>query len=146
MSENITAQYEAQIDELKRRLAINTSKLTEALMEQPTLTLAARELVVDCTALRDKTKHDLEHYSAVHDAQLREEALNAGEKLTEARVTSMVSTDPGVIGWKHALIDANKLVGRAQAIADSYFQRSWMLRELAQIHGPFERDRFGNPS
>jgi len=144
MSENTidTEKLESQLDELKRRLAIDTAKLTEALIEQPTLALAARELVVECTAARDRAKYDLEVNSAERDAQLREEAAEARERLTEARVTAMVSMDPGVIRWKYALIDANKILGAAQAVADSYSQRSWMLRELSHIHGPFERDRF----
>ena len=134
---------EAQVAELKKRLVIDPMKLTEAMVEQSTLMLAAREAVVDCTALRDGVKHDLEVYAAKHDAEVREEALNAGEKLTEARIAAMVASDPGTIEWKYSLIDANALLGKAQALADSYLQRSWMLRELAQIHAPFERDRQG---
>lgn len=145
MSDDIklAEKYDAQIDELKRRIAIEPTRLTEALMEQPTLMLSAREVVVDSIALRDRCKHNLELYMSSHDAQLREEAANAGERITEARLAAMVSLDEGVKGWKHSLIDANALVGKAQAVSDSYIQRSWMLRELAQIHKPFERDRFG---
>lgn len=139
---DLTADLESQINELKRRLAIDTSKLTEALSEQPILALAAAELVVDCIAERDRCKHNLERYAAKHDADLREEAANAREKLTEARIAAMVTSDPGVVGWRQSLIDANELVGNAQALLSSYDQRSWMLRELAKIHGSFEKDRF----
>lgn len=142
----LIAEYKKQIAELKRRLAIDTTKLSECLEEQPTLYLAAREAVVDCTALRDRCKHNLELYSAEHDAQLREEASNAGDRLTEVRLAAMMALDPGVCGWKTSLIDANALVGKAQAVSESYSQRSWMLRELSQIHAPFERDRFGGLS
>lgn len=142
-TENLTAKYEAQMDELKRRLAINTSKLTEALVEQPTLFLAARELVVDCTAMKDKAKHDMEVYAARLDAKLRYEASESGAKITEIRLAAIVASDPGYIEWKKYLSVVGALVGKAQALSDSYGQRQWMLRELAQIHSPFERDRFG---
>jgi len=142
MMNEVAAKYEAQIDELKRRLAIDSAKLTEAMVEQPTLFLAAREAVVDCVALRDKVKHDLDVFAAHVDSGLRETAAGRGDKLTEARLAAMVASDNGVREWRQELNRSNALVGRAQAVADSYGQRQWMLRELAQIHAPFERDRF----
>lgn len=112
---------------LKSDLSYSLTDLSSAMMEQASLfahygvqlALASRQ--VDTLKLLVETAE-----SAVYRRE-REEALNAGTKLTEVQLEKLVSRHSKVIDMKKALIEAKQIESIAKTAVEAFKQRRDML-------------------
>ena len=115
---------------MNQDLLINKSELDEELVKQAALFYSASESYVDAAAMRDTKKEEL----ATVDAELDAEMRLGNEKVTEARIKSMIQTHPRHQEAFVAYNEAKLLADRAGVLKEAWHQRSFMLRELVEIH------------
>ena len=130
----VTNKTRVTIDELKSLLLINKDSLDEELVRQPKLFDEAGELYVQAAAERDYAKEALKELDASLYAKHRKNLEKTEErKPSEAMITNAVLLDPAHKKAAHRLIGAIEKADLYGATKDAFFQRAYILRDLAQL-------------
>lgn len=126
----------AQLDtaEFTRYLRIDKQALDDEIVQQPGLFYRVCEAYVEAAAERDAAKEHLAMVDAGLDGEARHRAEVDGEKITEGAIRGKV-----VLHKKHeaafnAYVTAKTRADKLEAMKDSFKQRSFMLRDLAQLY------------
>lgn len=123
----------AKIEELKPNLQINLAAIENDLMKQPQLFDEVGELYATCVAHRDSMKAELDELDAQLGTNIRTEALQDGTKITETRIEELILTNPNHKQMMTDFINSKLIAEKAQALRDSFSQRSSMLRDLTTL-------------
>lgn len=119
------------LDEFRRYLAIDKTKLDDEIVQQPSLFYAVSEALAAVIAIRDSLKEDLIQVDTEIAKEVRQ---RIGEKATDTRVKAEVSLDldhqKAYAEWLKAKTEADKLEG----LKESFKQRSYSLRALAELY------------
>ena len=116
--------------ELRQKLRIDEDNIDRCLVEQPEYFYMAAEAVALAIANRDTLKLQLAELTAELDLDLRRQFAANEEKYSETSLSNRLKTLPRIQTAHRAYLDASRLADEAEALKDSYQQRSYMLREL----------------
>jgi hypothetical protein len=125
---------EIDVAELEQALRIEKNDLDNAILTQPEIFYQVASAFVEARDQMDAIKDEVDLVDSRLALEFRELAERKQEKLTEARVASMVITDQDhidvVARYRAAKLQAEKL----GALRDAFNQRSSMLRELTSLY------------
>lgn len=122
------------IEEQRANLAIDPDDLDTGLVEHSELLFHASKEHADAIARRDSAKLDLEEEQARLGREIRQEALDAKEKLTEGALTERLTLEPNVKRLQRAYLKAKHDADRWFALKESFGQRSFMLTKLVEMY------------
>lgn len=122
----LLAQYQ-------RELQIDRDGLDEALIRQPQLIFEVSEARARAVSYRDGLKDDLKRISAEAIADMREEALKEGKKVTETQLAADVNRHPAVVKATREYNAACFEADQWEALKQAFHDRTHILRELADL-------------
>jgi len=111
--------------------AIDPDALDVEWLEHANTTLEACEALADARYERDMVKVTLDEFRADMDEQLRSRM----EKPTDTAVRRARERDPIHRKWVHALVKAERRVGRMEAFVKALDRRCTALENLSRLHG-----------
>jgi hypothetical protein len=114
---------------LRMRLKIDALRLTEEMIEMPSLFQEAAECTADAIAIRDGAKRDAD----ITAARIAIEVGKEMEKPTQAKVDAAVSIHIAVTEANELLDDAKRDAAYWMALTDSMRERSSLLRRIAEM-------------
>jgi hypothetical protein len=117
-------------DQMITDCAINLSDLDGAFIAQSSLVAYYASRHADAIRQSERLKLMLEVTEARAAKTYREEALAAGEKTTEARISQEVTLNTTVVKARMALIDARQVTDVLKGACDSLRQKRDMLIQL----------------
>jgi hypothetical protein len=117
-------------EELRAELAIDRDDLDHALETHAELYYHVSKATANAIAQRDEAKLDYEEAEAVAYEALRAKALGTKEHTTETLFKQKLRLDPGLRQLQRRILHLNTKVESWAALKDSFYQRSFMLREL----------------
>ena len=115
-------------------LKINKHDLDGCIEQQAVLFNEIAVALANAVSVRDNLKKDYEEMQAEVAADLRQEALQDGKKMTDKAVTEAVGEDKHVKQAYKDFLDSKQQVDLWTALKESYLQRSYMIKELAQLY------------
>jgi hypothetical protein len=132
MKNNSTKTPPDKLTEFKAYLEIDPDALDEALQTHAELYYHVSEATAMAIAERDEAKFDLDEAAAKRIEKLREEYANNKSKqhVTETMYKNKVLLDPEMRKLQRQVLKLNARVESWMALKDSFYQRSFMLREL----------------
>jgi hypothetical protein len=116
--------------ELKRALVIDADDLDGCLVNQPGYFFNAAEAFSAANAARDMAKLELKELMAQLDGDIRRQAIDNDEKLTEVALTNRITILPNVKSAQRRLLQLSKDADDLQALKEAYVQRSYALKDL----------------
>ena len=122
------------VEEFRRYLAIDKSKLDDAVIQQPMLLFQVSEALAEANAQRDLAKEELAHMDASLDIEIRKKLEKGMKKSTEAVVAAMVQASTEHQALFNAYIDAKKTAETLFALKDAFVQRGFMLKDLCSLY------------
>jgi hypothetical protein len=128
------ASDEDLLAEYQEGLKIDKHALDDMWEVQPDLFYRIAERCVLLRSQRDAAKQDLAMIEAEADGRVRRKAAKDGTKLTEAGVKNKLRLDPDVEAAQEEYLRLVTLVGKFEAMKESYDQRAKALRELVALH------------
>lgn len=120
--------------DLEKGLQIDKLELDSELVSQPHIFFTAGELMTDLVAKRDAAKEFLSQVDAELYFKEKERLVEEGEKFTEAAIKMAVEINARHIKATDDYLRAAQSAGKAQIMKESFSMRSYMLRELVQLH------------
>lgn len=115
-------------------LEIDKYNLDEELIRQPQLFQDVGEELVQAVSLRDEASERLKVVDAELDREIREQMIADGEKLTEGRVSSRVSTHPLHAEAQGGLHELKEQAEILRVRKEAWSQRAYALRDLVQLY------------
>lgn len=122
------------IAELEKAMAIDPHALDEALIRQPDAFYRVSQRLALLISRRDAAKQDLQEIEAEADRDIRKAASRNEEKLSEVNIKSMIRLDRDVKEGERTLLDLNAAVNQWQALKEGFQQRSYVLKDLVNLH------------
>lgn len=119
---------------LEQALQIEEHALDEALMTQPDAYYRVSRQVALTTSLRDEAKQALQEIEARIDLGVRREAYDNEDRVTEKEVEARKRVHRDVIAARNTLNDLESHLLECVALKEAFQQRSYMLREMVQLH------------
>lgn len=119
------------LEELKQAISINKFELDEELVRQPQLFWECCEGYATAADKRDTAKHILQTKAATLAAIFRASSL---EKVTEAKVTEHVESNPDYIAQGQFYLQYKKEAELWSGMRDTFAQRQSMIRDLVDNH------------
>jgi phosphoglycolate phosphatase-like HAD superfamily hydrolase len=112
------------------KLQIDEDDLDRCLVDQPGLFFQAAEAVAMANSHRDKLALRLKELVATVDQEIRETAEAHKEKTREDGIKHQITLDPEVKQLAREHLEACAQAEKAQALKESYQQRSYALKDL----------------
>ena len=122
------------IDELRQALRINRLRLDQEVERQPELYAEVAEAAVMARSEQDQVKNQLEQAEAEIDLEVRQEAADAGDKVTEKSLQAKVQADGRLSKLRDALLKKKYQAESLEQLREAYRQRGYMLRELSALY------------
>lgn len=119
-----------RFEELRQGLSIDPEDLDRCLVQQPDLYYHVAELYANALSEKDGAKLDLEEASADLDMQLRKDAQEKEERITEEGFKQRLRASPVIKKLNRSFLELREQADILLALKESYQQRSFMLREL----------------
>lgn len=119
--------------QLKRDLAFSDNDLTSAMMQQASIFSHYGVLASQASRQVDVIKLLLENTEAAVYKMLRDQAVQASEKVTEAQLEKLVSRHERVIAMKRSLNEAKRVESTAKIAVESFRHRRDMLVQMGLI-------------
>jgi hypothetical protein len=116
--------------DLREALRIDEDNIDQCLSEHPQLFYQAADSLALAVATRDGLKLELKELIAQLDQDVRRKAIADGEKLSETALANRITVLPKVKELNRKYLDACQAADRAEALRDSYRDRSFALRAL----------------
>jgi hypothetical protein len=117
-------------DNIRASLRIDEDNIDRCLMQQPDLFYMAASAVALANAERDGLKLELAELNAKLDGDIRKQLTDLGEKYSEASLSNRLKTLPKIMELHRRYLGACLRADEAEAVKESFQQRSYMLREL----------------
>lgn len=121
------------VPDVRDGLRIDREDLDGCLIEQPDRYWRAAEAHVQARAELDGLKLRLDETVARLDRRIRERAEVEEKKVTEGSIDKEIKLHPDYCDLRRQMLDATARAELAQALKESYSQRSFMLRELVAL-------------
>lgn len=115
---------------LVEALHIDKHRLEDMCEQQPELLHQVAEELASCISERDMAKTGLTEVRAEAAERLRSET----DKISEAKVESLLPLEPDVMRATTTLHELNAQVGGLSALKEAYVDRSHMLRQLTTLY------------
>lgn len=125
---------EISLSEAKASIRINRHALDQGLTEQPELFERVSYMAVIYASQRDQAKNNLAVVEAETASLIRQEFVEAGEKVTEATIKEELAQHKATKKAARLYLDAKKEADIWQSLKDAYEQRGRALRELASLY------------
>jgi len=119
--------------EMKADLAISTANLSDAMIQQASLFSKYGVLASEASHQVDVVKMLLESTEATVYKLLRDEAVKAGDKVTEAQLEKMVARHSSVTAMKRSLNAAKRIEAQAKTALEAFRHKKDMLVQLGAI-------------
>lgn len=119
------------IENLRTWLEIDKHNLDDELVKQPSLFFDVSEAYEEAVAERDACKEELATIDAELDGIIR---AKLGDEATEAMVKHGIQSHARHAEAFDTYILAKTRAGKLQALKESFHQRNYMLRELANLY------------
>lgn len=116
--------------ELKRALIIDPDDLDGCLVNQPGYFFNAAEAFSAANAARDTAKLELKELMAQLDQDVRRQAVELEEKITEVALSNRIMILPNVKVANRLVLQLSKEADDLQALKEAYVQRSYALKDL----------------
>lgn len=121
---------EKEYNNLRRRLLPDPNRLTDELVEQPSLMQSAAEGAADAIQIRDAAKNGLTTITAGVADRIRR---STDEKIGVDKLNAMVALDPAVIDAQEEHEEAKHSAMYWSSLLDSYNDRGSSLRRIADM-------------
>lgn len=122
-----------ELELYRSQLKIDEDDLNQALMDQSELYHHVSDELVTEIAERDSLKLLIEQTEARLDKEIRKEAVDNEEKVTESQVKQRIADHKDVRELNSDMVDQQEKVNRWSALKDAYSMRSQMLRKMVDI-------------
>src|SRR5690606_19375567 len=109
---------------------ISTANLSDAMVHQASLFTKYGVLAADAAHQVDVVKMLLESTEATVYKLLRDEAVKASEKVTEAQLEKMVARHSNVVAMKRALNAAKRVEAQSKTAVEAFRHKRDMLVQL----------------
>ena len=129
-----TPTWDDQLVELEALLVINEHALEEASRDQPDAFYRVSKLLAILISHRDEAKQDLATVESEVDLEIRREAREYDEKVTEGEVTARKKVDKRVLQAQKNHNFYSGWVGQFSALKEAFQQRSYALNHLIELH------------
>lgn len=135
----------SRFEELVTLLAIDRHDLDIEISRQPTLYMEICDAQVMAVSRSDAAYDEVKRVAAEVDLRIREE--HEGERITEKQVEALVQTSEDYVNARQDYRDKKYLADRLTALKESFYQRSFMLRDLASITvaGSYANSSYDDP-
>ena len=120
-------------DTLRKQLVIDKHALDEEVANQAFLYQQVSEGAACAQERVDRLKDKLRRVEAEVQLETRRAYDAKGAKYTETGILSVVQSDPDRTAVAEELTTISRELAQWQAMKDSFTQRSFMIRELAQL-------------
>lgn len=129
------------LEEAKELLLINKNGLDEVCITQAQILDDISDRVVGARSQRDEVKAELEELSASLSLKYRKTAEDAGEKITEGKITAKIQSDDGYKKCSQRLFDLRNESELWENKKQSFLQRASMIKLLCELYlaGYYER-------
>lgn len=127
------AEPDAGNAELRSNLRIDDDDLDQCLVEQPGYFFNAAEALSMANSEREAKKLELKEVIAELDQDIRRQALENEEKLSENSIANRLTTLPRIKALQRELLALAKTAEDYAALKDAYIQRSYALKDLVSI-------------
>lgn len=128
----INEDFDERLEELQEALKIDQAALDEMILYQAVLYEEVSSRLAYVTSMRDAAKQTLQLVEAKTYRLLRK-SLTSNQKITEKELEYRVRSSSSVIEATQEYLDLGHKVGKWTALKESFQQRSYMIRELAQL-------------
>lgn len=125
---------DAERDLYRSMLRVNRDDLDDCLVKQPELYSEVGERHVLTIAERDAAKLLLDELSAEVDEQLRKEAADAEEKVTETLLAKRLRIDPRIKKAEREFLRAKTAADQWQVLREAFRQRNDALPEVTKLY------------
>lgn len=122
------------LSEFRKNLKINKYQLDEEIVQQSENYFSVAEQYANVVSLRDEAYEKLKQVDADLYLDIRDRLAHSGEKATEATVNSLVMVDEEHVKQYEVYLEHKRQSETLQALKDAFSQRSFMLRDLAQLY------------
>jgi len=122
-----------KLDEVNESLFINQHKLDEDIVLHPELLFNVSVSAARATANRDILKDKISTVDSSIDLDVRETAARNGEKITEGKIKSMVSSSEAHKEAYEAWVNASRVAAEWAAAKDAVSTRGFLIRDLVQL-------------
>lgn len=121
---------EVEYNSLRRRLLPDPNRLTDELIQQPSLMQSAAEGAADAIQIRDAAKNGLATITAEAGNRIRS---TSEEKLSEAKLLALTLLDAEVINSQEEYEEAKHSAMYWSSLLDSFNDRGSSLRRIADM-------------
>jgi hypothetical protein len=119
---------------LTQGVLIDKLRLEDGLQTQPDLFWQVSEVVAELISDRDRAKQALAEAEAEADDRIRKQAARSEEKYTVQEITALRIRDPAAKRAREALLKVQAVLGKWEALKETYQQRSSSLRGLVSLY------------
>lgn len=123
-----------KIADLKAKLAIDEHALEVGLREHPQLVYEIGMALAEAISERDEAKEKLGQVEAEVEKEIREEASNNDEKVTDKSVDAQKKTDIRVVKANETFLAKKYDAAQLQVLSDAFSQRSYALSKLVDLY------------
>lgn len=116
------------------RLKINPENIDQELIEQPSNYYDIADALALAKSRRDLQKDEYKTVEASLKLHIRDRRERDGEKVTDKLIEDLVQVHPDRLRAYEEYVETEREVGRLEALRDSFRDRGFMLRELAELH------------
>ena len=127
-------------DKFRAYVAIDGDDLDTSLMEQPEMYHHVSEQHIFAVATRDHLKLELDELTAELDQEIRQQAAEDDEKLTEGAISNRLKLKPDVKKLTREYLVAKGEAEKWGALKESFSKRSDALKSLVSLRIGERRD------
>jgi hypothetical protein len=128
------SRKELTLTEAKELLKIDKHRLDDMVMEQASLYDDIGDAHVMCMSERDMAKEALAEVDAVVSDEYRDNAITAGEKVTESALLRKVQQDTRHSDAYETYAELKLKTDRWGVLKDSFGQRASMVKHLCELY------------
>jgi hypothetical protein len=125
---------EIELGHYYRDIEIDPDKLDNAAIKQPVIRSSVGARFAHAKAEFIEAKDRLKRIEARLAIDIRADHDRKGEKLTEAALAALVQVNSKRRKAFDAMVDAQRLQDELEELRDSYAERGFMLKVLAELH------------
>lgn len=125
---------EKALAELSENIKIDQDDMDGEIISQPNDFYHASTGYAMAVSLRDKAKNDLEIAEAELYKMFRDEVSARGDRATEKLLEAMINSNEVRQEQFDKYLEAKLLADKWLALRDSFTQKGYALRELAELH------------
>lgn len=123
-----------KLEDLRKKLQIDEHSLEIELKNFPNLVDDVGQASVLAISYRDEAKQELDEIEAKVDSEIRSEAAEANEKVTEKDVESQKKLDPKVKAANKKFLDLKLEAAQWGVLKEAFEKKSYALSKLVDLY------------